>query len=123
MSPSTTQIEVSWELSSNLCSPDYYIIRYSVYQKLACLSPEDTLTEFEVNTNVTQYNNLVGLEPYSRYKISVTAVNGAGQSEPAIGYSDTTPAPPLRGRNDRMRVAKMSGKGVLFVRQSPAREL
>ena len=32
------------------------------------------------------------------------------------------PPPPLRGRNDRMRVAKMSGKGVLFVRQSTARE-
>ena len=31
-----------------------------------------------------------------------------------------SPGPPLRGRNDRMRVAKMSGKGVLFVRQSPA---
>ena len=26
----------------------------------------------------------------------------------------TFPAPPLRGRNDRMRVAKMSGKGVTF---------
>ena len=33
------------------------------------------------------------------------------------------PAPPLRFGNDRMRVAKMSGKGVLFVRQSPAREM
>ena len=31
--------------------------------------------------------------------------------------------PPLRGRRDRMRVPKISGKGVLFVRQSPAREL
>ena len=90
MSPSTTQIEVSWELSSSLCSPDYYIIRYSFYQKLACQSPESTPSEFEVNTNVTQYNKLVGLEPYSRYKISVTAVNGAGQSEPTIGYSDTS---------------------------------
>ena len=38
---------------------------------------------------------------------------------------DPIPAPPpqIRGRNDRMRVAKMSGKGVLFVLQSPAREL
>ena len=33
------------------------------------------------------------------------------------------PPPPLRGRRDRMRVPKISGKGVLFVRQSPAREL
>eukprot|EP00057_Strongylocentrotus_purpuratus_P022892 XP_011677366.1 PREDICTED: tyrosine-protein kinase receptor Tie-1-like [Strongylocentrotus purpuratus] len=49
-----------------------------------------TPTEFELNTNVTQYN-LVGLEPYSRYQITVTAVNGAGQSEPTIGYSDTRP--------------------------------
>eukprot|EP00057_Strongylocentrotus_purpuratus_P016842 XP_011671316.1 PREDICTED: mucin-5AC-like [Strongylocentrotus purpuratus] len=91
MSPSTTQIEVSWETSSSLCSPDYYIIRYSLYQKLACQSPETTPTEFEVNTNITQYNILVGLEPYSQYKIIVTAVNGAGQSEPMMGYSETRP--------------------------------
>ena len=91
MSPSPTQIKVSWELSSSLCSPDYYIIHYSLYQKLACQSPETIPTEFEVNTNVTQYNNLVGLEPYSRYNITVTAVNGAGQSEPTVGYSDTRP--------------------------------
>ncbi|XP_030852532.1 angiopoietin-1 receptor-like [Strongylocentrotus purpuratus] len=91
MSPSTTEIEVSWETSSSPCSPDYYIIRYSLYQKLACSSLETTPTEFEVNTNVKQYNNLVGLEPYSRYKIAVTAVNGAGQSEPTMGYSDTRP--------------------------------
>ena len=32
------------------------------------------------------------------------------------------PPPPLRGRRDRMRVPKIAGKGVLFVRQSPARE-
>ena len=91
MSPSTTHIEVSWELSSSLCSADYYIMRYSLYQKLACSSPETTPTEFELNTNVTQYNNLTGLEPYSRYQITVTAVNGAGQSEPTIGYSNTSP--------------------------------
>eukprot|EP00057_Strongylocentrotus_purpuratus_P017913 XP_011672387.1 PREDICTED: receptor-type tyrosine-protein phosphatase T isoform X2 [Strongylocentrotus purpuratus] len=94
MSPSTTQIEISWELSSGLCSPDYYIIRYSVYQKLACQSPETIPTEFEVNTTSTQHTNLMGLEPYSRYKITVTAVNGAGQSEPMMGYSDTRPGSP-----------------------------
>ena len=33
------------------------------------------------------------------------------------------PPPPLRGRRDRMRVPKISSKGVLFVRKSPAREL
>ena len=41
-------------------------------------------------------------------------------------YNIATPAPPpppLWGRRDRMRVPKISGKGVLFVRQSPAREL
>eukprot|EP00057_Strongylocentrotus_purpuratus_P007641 XP_011662115.1 PREDICTED: tyrosine-protein kinase receptor Tie-1-like [Strongylocentrotus purpuratus] len=70
MSPSTTQIEVSWKPSSNPCFADYYIIRYSPLQKLACQSPETTSTEFEVNTNVTRYNNLVGLEPYSRYQIT-----------------------------------------------------
>eukprot|EP00057_Strongylocentrotus_purpuratus_P007638 XP_011662112.1 PREDICTED: receptor-type tyrosine-protein phosphatase mu-like [Strongylocentrotus purpuratus] len=102
MSNSTTQIEVSWALSSGLCSPDYYIIRYSLYQKLACQSLETTSSEFEVNTNVTQYNNLVGLEPYSRYKITVIAVNGAGQSEPTIGYLDTSPGPPSNITNVRV---------------------
>ena len=38
-------------------------------------------------------------------------------------YPAPPPPPPLRGRRDRMRVPKISGKGVLFVRQSPAREL
>eukprot|EP00057_Strongylocentrotus_purpuratus_P022891 XP_011677365.1 PREDICTED: fibronectin-like [Strongylocentrotus purpuratus] len=106
-SPSTTQIEVSWELSSSLCSADYYIMRYSLYQKLACSSPETTPTEFELNTNVTQYN-LVGLEPYSRYQITVTAVNGAGQSEPTIGYSDTRPGPPSNITNVRVNPERTS---------------
>ena len=39
------------------------------------------------------------------------------------GGTTPAPPPPLRGRRDRMRVPKISGKGVLFVRQSPAREL
>eukprot|EP00057_Strongylocentrotus_purpuratus_P028184 XP_011682658.1 PREDICTED: tyrosine-protein kinase receptor Tie-1-like [Strongylocentrotus purpuratus] len=108
MSSLTTQIEVSWELSSSLCSPDYYIIRYSLYQKLACQSPETTPTEFEVNTNAKQFNNLVELEPYSRYKITVTAVNGAGQSELTIGYSDTRPGPPSNITNVRVNPERTS---------------
>ncbi|XP_030852542.1 tyrosine-protein phosphatase Lar-like [Strongylocentrotus purpuratus] len=108
MSPSTTEIEVSWETSSSPCSPDYYIIRYSLYQKLACSSLETTPTEFEVNSSVTQYNNLVGLEPYSRYQITVTAVNGAGQSEPAIGYSDTRPGPTSNITNVRVNPERTS---------------
>ncbi|XP_030844062.1 protein sidekick-2-like [Strongylocentrotus purpuratus] len=108
MSASTTQMEVSWALSSSICSPDYYIIRYSLYQKLACQSPETTPTEFEVNTNAKQFNNLVGLEPYSRYQITVTAVNGAGQSEPAIGYSDTRPGPPSNITNVRVNPERTS---------------
>ncbi|XP_030849664.1 uncharacterized protein LOC105444598 [Strongylocentrotus purpuratus] len=107
MSPSTTQIEVSWELSSSLCSPDYYIIRYSLYQKLACSSPETNPTEFELNTNVTQYN-LTGLEPYSRYQITVTAVNGTGQSEPTIGYSNTRPGQPSNITNVRVNPERTS---------------
>ncbi|XP_030852512.1 fibronectin [Strongylocentrotus purpuratus] len=103
-----TQIEVSWEPSSSPCSADYYIIRYSLYQKFACQSLETTPTEFEVNTTSTQYNNLVGLEPYSRYKISVTAVNGAGQSEPTIGYSDTSPGPPSNITNVRVNPERTS---------------
>ena len=39
------------------------------------------------------------------------------------GSAPDPPPPPLRGRRYRMRVPKISGKGVLFVRQSPAREL
>ncbi|XP_030844022.1 fibronectin-like [Strongylocentrotus purpuratus] len=110
MSPSTTQIEVSWEPSSSQCSPDYYIMRYSLLQKLACQSPESIPTEFEVNTTSTQLNNhnLVGLEPYSRYKISVTAVNGAMQSEPTIGYSDTGPGPPSNITNVRVNPERTS---------------
>ena len=38
-----------------------------------------------------------------------------------VSTCSTCPAPLLRGRNDRMRVTKMSGKGVLFTHQSPAR--
>ena len=41
----------------------------------------------------------------------------------AKGHKPAPPPPPHRGRRDRMRVPKISGKGVLFVRQSPAREL
>ncbi|XP_030844114.1 fibronectin-like [Strongylocentrotus purpuratus] len=108
ISSSITTVVVSWELSSSLCSPDYYIIRYSLLQKLACQSPETTQTEFEVNTNVTQYNKLVGLEPYSRYKITVTAVNGAGQSEPTIGYSETRPGPPSNITNVRVNPERTS---------------
>eukprot|EP00057_Strongylocentrotus_purpuratus_P006041 XP_011660515.1 PREDICTED: angiopoietin-1 receptor-like [Strongylocentrotus purpuratus] len=110
MSPSTTQIEVSWEQSSSLCSTDYYIIRYSLYQKLACQSPESTPREFEVNTTSTQLNNhnLVGLEPYSRYQITVTAVSGAGQSEPTIGYSETRPGPPSNITNVRVNPERTS---------------
>ncbi|XP_030852781.1 tyrosine-protein phosphatase Lar-like [Strongylocentrotus purpuratus] len=117
MSPSTTQIEVSWEPSSSPSSADYYIIRYSLYQKLACQSPETTPTEFEVNTNVTQYNNLVGLEPYSRYKITVTAVHGAGQSEPTIDYSDTRPGAPSNITNVRVNPERTSPTRIGFTWQ------
>ncbi|XP_030844070.1 fibronectin-like [Strongylocentrotus purpuratus] len=105
---STTQIEVSWALSSSLCSPEYYIIRYSLYQKLACSSPETNQTEFEVNTTSTQHINLAGFEPNSRYNISVTAVNGAGQSEPTIGYSDTSQGPPSNITNVRVNPERTS---------------
>ncbi|XP_063963145.1 receptor-type tyrosine-protein phosphatase F-like [Lytechinus pictus] len=93
-SSSITQIVVSWELSSSsLCSPDSFIIRYSLYQKLACPSPDTTPTEYEVSTTSTRYT-LVGLEPYSRYSIAVIAVNGVGQSEPMTETTDTGPGAP-----------------------------
>eukprot|EP00057_Strongylocentrotus_purpuratus_P017912 XP_011672386.1 PREDICTED: receptor-type tyrosine-protein phosphatase F isoform X1 [Strongylocentrotus purpuratus] len=117
MSSSTTQIGVSWALSSSLCSPDYYSIRYSLLRKFACQSPETTPSEFEVNTNVTQYNNLVGLEPYSRYKITVTAVNGAGQSEPTIGYSYTRPGPPSNITHARVNPERTSPSRIGFTWQ------
>ena len=56
--------------------------------------------------------------PLPRIEESLEALSGAKY------FSSLDPRPPSLGvRNDRMRVAKMSGKGVLFVRQSPAREL
>ena len=54
--------------------------------------------------------------------LSADLSGGSVNLIPFFSYFPPGP-PPLRGQSDRMRVPKIAGKGVLFVRQSPAREL
>ena len=54
--------------------------------------------------------------------VLISTPRRAGLLSPVVVATSRPPPPPLRGRRDRMRVPKISGKGVLFVRQSPARE-
>nr|XP_054765272.1 receptor-type tyrosine-protein phosphatase F-like [Lytechinus pictus] len=112
-SPATTHIDVSWVVSSSICDPDYFILRYSLYRKLACPSPETTLVQIEVNTTSTLFR-LDGLEPYSRYKISVIAVNFIGESEPTTRSVDTVAGPPAAIRNVTVNPEKTSSTRLVF---------
>ncbi|XP_041475785.1 fibronectin-like [Lytechinus variegatus] len=113
MSPATTHIDVTWVVSSSISAPDYFILRYSLYRKLACPSPETTIVQIEVNTTSTLYR-LDGLEPYSTYKISVIAVNSIGESEPTTRIVDTGAGRPAAIRNVMVNPERTSPTRLAF---------
>ena len=91
MVPNETNLVLTWEVTPSSCPQEYFIIRYSLHQKIACSSPETNVQQMDVTTNETSYT-LEGLEPYSTYSISLFSVNDAGQSEAAEVTVDTDQA-------------------------------
>ena len=75
------QVHLAWHVLSASCPLDYFIVRYRLYKRRACSSPVNNTIQHTLNTS-GQNCSLDNLEPYSRYDVSVLAVNEAGMSEP-----------------------------------------
>ena len=76
----STSVVVSWSLQALVCSYEISFQRATGDEQLGDCTSFDHNGNVSVGGNITTHN-LTGLQEFSTYFITVTAVNGAGRNE------------------------------------------